>query len=239
MNNDTGAELRLFVLGGFDLLWRGERVELDRASQRVLSLLAVRGRALHRSHLAGSLWPDSSESKAAASLRTALWRIRRTGLDLVVTRSGDVALDPSVWVDLGMVERWADEVLHGSMAAGAGALDARLLTGELLPGFGDDWLLLERERIRQARLHALEALCRRCLDAGHPHDAVMAGTLAVEAEPLRESSHIVLIEAHLAEGNRSEAVRQFERYRELLRSEMGLEPSLQLRSLVEDLRAVG
>jgi DNA-binding SARP family transcriptional activator len=239
MDDDGGAELRLFVLGGFDLLWRGERVEVDRASQRVLSLLAVRGRPLHRSHLAGSLWPDTSESKAAASLRTALWRIRRTGLDVVTTRPSDVALVPSVWVDLAAAERWAHGVLHGSVATDLASIEPRLLTGELLPGFGDDWLVLERERIRQTRLHALEELCRRSREAGRSHDAVMAGTLAVEAEPLRESSTIVLIEAHLAAGNRSEAVRQFDRYREVLRGELGLEPSARLRCLVDDLLAVG
>jgi SARP family transcriptional regulator, regulator of embCAB operon len=57
----------------------------------------------------------------------------------------------------------------------------------------------------------------------------------VRAEPLRESGHAALIQVHLAEGNQSEAVREFVRYRALLNTELGLEPTARLHQLVQGL----
>ncbi len=104
--------------------------------------------------------------------------------------------------------------------------------GELLPDWYDDWVMFERERLRQLRLHALEILCRRLAAAGSFGPAVDAGLAAVLGEPLRESAQRVLIEAHLAEGNRSEAIRQYNSYRVRLYAELGLQPSPSLRRLV-------
>jgi DNA-binding SARP family transcriptional activator len=69
-------------------------------------------------------------------------------------------------------------------------------------------VLVERERFRQLRLHALEALCRRLTGDGLHAEAVDAGIAAIAAEPLRESAHRALMSAHVAEGNRGEAMRQ-------------------------------
>jgi DNA-binding SARP family transcriptional activator len=107
---------------------------------------------------------------------------------------------------------------------------------DLLPGWYDDWVLSEAEDWRQLRLHALEALADRLTAMGRWGEAADAAGAAVRAEPLRESANATLIKVHLAEGNQSEAVRQFERYRALLLAELGLEPTLRLRRLVQDLQ---
>ena len=83
---------------------------------------------------------------------------------------------------------------------------------------------LDRERFRQIRLHLLETLCEELLEAGRYAQAIEAGYAAVCGEPLRESAYRALIRAHLAEGNTSEAIRQYERFRELLKRELDLEP---------------
>jgi DNA-binding SARP family transcriptional activator len=101
------------------------------------------------------------------------------------------------------------------------------LSGDLLPGWYDDWVLIEAEDWRQLRLHALEALAGRLTDAA---------CAAVRADPLRESAHAALIHIHLAEGNQSEAVREFTHYRALLHAELGLEPTLRLRGLIQRLQ---
>ena len=80
---------------------------------------------------------------------------------------------------------------------------------DLLPDWNEDWVLIERERFRQARLHALEALCDRFSEAGRMMPAIQAGLAAVTADPFRESAHRALIRTHLREGNRSEALRQY------------------------------
>jgi DNA-binding SARP family transcriptional activator len=103
---------------------------------------------------------------------------------------------------------------------------------DLLPGWYDDWVIFERERIRQRLLHALEALSQRLVAAGRWADAVEAAISAVSADPLRESANRVLIEAHLAEGNLVEAHRAYERYRDTVRRELGVEPGERLATLV-------
>jgi DNA-binding SARP family transcriptional activator len=101
----------------------------------------------------------------------------------------------------------------------------------LLPACYDEWVLTERERFRQLRLHALEALCDRLTARGRYGEAIDAGLAAVCAEPLRESGHRAVIKAHLAEGNNAEARRQYETYRKVLRDELGVEPSPGLRDM--------
>ena len=109
------------------------------------------------------------------------------------------------------------------------------LSADLLPGWYDDWVLTEAEEWRQLRLYALEALAGRLAAAGRSGEAVCAARAVVRAEPLRESGYATLIRVHLAEGNQSEAVRQFARCRLLLHAELGLEPSPQLHQLVHGL----
>ena len=107
------------------------------------------------------------------------------------------------------------------------------LSGDLLPDWYDDWLEDEREGLRQTRLYALEALARGLSASGHCADAIQAALAAIRLEPLRETAHRTLIEIHLAEGNWSEACRQFWRCRRLLREELGVEPSESMRLLLE------
>src|SRR6266702_3475376 len=88
-------------------------------------------------------------------------------------------------------------------------LDPAPLTGELLPDWNaDDWILVERERLRQLSLHGLDAICTRLLALHRYCEAVEAGLAAVRSEPLRESAHRMLIAVHLAEGNYNEALRR-------------------------------
>jgi DNA-binding SARP family transcriptional activator len=85
---------------------------------------------------------------------------------------------------------------------------------------------------RQLRLHALEALVGALVGAERFGDASAVAAVAVAADPLRESARRTLITVHLSEGNRSEAIREFDRYRALLLRAMGIEPSGDLRRLV-------
>jgi DNA-binding SARP family transcriptional activator len=107
----------------------------------------------------------------------------------------------------------------------------------LLPDWDDDWVLLEAEDWRQLRLHALEAAAGRLAAAGRCGEAAGAAGAAVRADPLRESARASLIQVHLAEGNQSEAVREFARYQALLHADLGLEPTRRLRDLIDGLHS--
>jgi DNA-binding SARP family transcriptional activator len=181
--------------------------------------------------VAGTLWWQLPEDRARASLRSVLWRLRRSDVT-VVEVTGRLGLAPDVWVDareLVVVARGATERFTAWEDASISAL---LRGGELLPGWYEDWVALERERIHQLRLHALESLCAHLVAEHDFSRAVEAGLAAVASEPLRESAHLALATAYLAEGNRGEAVRDYRLYCELLRSELEIEPSSALERLV-------
>jgi DNA-binding SARP family transcriptional activator len=107
--------------------------------------------------------------------------------------------------------------------------------GELLPDWYDDWVVIERERHRQLRLHALEQLSARLSADGRHAAATEAGLAAIASEPLRESAHRVLIAVHLAEGNRGEALRQYRVCCGLLDRDLKVGPSPALQALVAPL----
>jgi DNA-binding SARP family transcriptional activator len=199
--------------------------------------------ALHRgpatrSHVAGMLWLDAPESRAMASLRSALWRLRRPGLQIIQARGEQLSLVPGIQVDvleLSTVARgWRDGVTAHSHLD---PLDRLAMSGDLLSDWYDDWVLVERERFRQLRLQVLERLAMDLAAEGQFGRAVETALAAVSSEPLRESAHRALISIHLDQGNRVEAIRQYCIYANLLREELNLEPSGQMRELIGPLPA--
>lgn len=169
-------------------------------------------------------------------MRSALWRLHRLAIDIVGATVDRIWLAPQVGVDLRDVVAQARQLIDGAGSLEEIDLAAIAAAGELLPDLYEDWLLMERERFRQLRVHALEALCNRLTAASRFAEAVDAGLAAVEFEPCRESAHRALIKAHLAEGNPSEAARQYRTYVRLAADELGVEPSQPMRALVAGLR---
>jgi DNA-binding SARP family transcriptional activator len=102
----------------------------------------------------------------------------------------------------------------------------------LLPGWYDEWVLLAQEQFRQLQLHVLEVAGEELLSREKPVPALWAALDAVDAEPLRESAHRLVIRIHIAEGNISEAIRHYLRYSSLLHEELGVQPTKQLQELV-------
>jgi DNA-binding SARP family transcriptional activator len=227
------VELRL--LNAFELVSGGTPVTLPMSAQRVVAFVALHNRPLLRAYVAGSLWLDTPDERAAANLRSALWRIHRLSRPLIEAGGQQLRLGADVRVDLADAERLArDEVDGGAERSGAEP-DTETFAGDLLPDWYDDWVLIERERFRQLRLRALEALCERLARAGRLGEALDAGLLSVAGEPLRESAHRALVRVHLAEGNAGEAIRQYRLCRRLLRDQLGIEPSERMRELVRGL----
>jgi DNA-binding SARP family transcriptional activator len=227
----------LSLLDAFELRCAAVSIELPPSAQRLLALLALHERPLRRPHVAGTLWLDTPEERASANLRSSLWRLNRPGPKLVEATNLQLSLAPEIRVDVREAAALAHRLLAASgPAEGADIdLDPARLTGELLPDWYDDWVLIERERLRQLSLHALEALGERLLAAGRLGGALEAALAAVAMEPLRESAHRLLIKIHLTEGNAAEAIRQFELCRTLFRDQLGLAPSQELTRLVADL----
>lgn len=235
--DDAAASVpRLRLLNGFDVTIDGRTVDFASTTQRLIAFVALHERPQPRSSVAGSLWIDRSERRAAANLRTALWKLGPAGHRLVVAHGNLLALADDVAVDFRVVVRAARRLLnHDPASDGAvddDAIDVDALAGDLLPDWDEDWIMFERERLRQLRMHAIEALSRQLAGAGRYAEAVDAGLTAVAADALRESAHRVLIEAYLGEGNVADARRQFDRFKAVLWDSLRLAPSPDLARLV-------
>lgn len=229
---EAGRRFAVHLLGDFAVTEQGRDVAVPACSRRVVALLALRRRPLERGHAAGVLWLDKDEARAKANLRSALWRLRATAPGLVTDAQAGLALGPGTAVDVEDAQRLAHDLIDDRCALDLGALDTSVLDGDLLPGWYDDFVENERERLRQLRLHALEALARRLGQGGQVALAIEAALGVISIEPLRESAHRAVIELHLAEGNPAEALRQYRRMEALLREALGIRPSPSVRDLV-------
>lgn len=223
----------MVLIDGWELRRDGVSVSTTRAVQRLSALLAIQGRR-DRTLVASQLWPECNDHHAQGNLRSALWRIRQQHPGLVDAADGALALNPHVCIDVDEIVRHARAVLDEGVAL-PDAL-AALAAGDLLPGWYDDWVLQQRERLHQIQLHALERLAALHAQEGRYLEALQAGLTAVRMDPLRESAHRVVARVHLAEGNVGEAIRQFERCRQVLASEFGILPTRQFLDLMGPIR---
>jgi len=230
------ATAQLALLGGFELRLYGKPVTLPHGAQRLISFLALRRRALMRLFVAGSLWTDATESQANSSLRSALWRARADA-PVIDATSTHLSLAPWVEVDVAGSAALLKRLLDDATPPEAEEVLALSEAGDLLPDWYDDWLIVERERERQRRLHSLEAACLRLAGARRYAEAIEAGLAAVAVEPLRDSAHCAVIRAHLAEGNLVEASRQYVQFRDMLREHLGTVPSPQMHGLLRQAHA--
>src|SRR6185312_13306017 len=112
-----------------------------------------------RRYIAGLLWPESTENHAAGNLRAAVWKIDRLAPGLLIHDRMHLRLSDGVGVDVAAMSDAARHLLTGDLDNVDGSsLLFTLLREELLPGWYDDWLILERTRLQELRQQALEQL---------------------------------------------------------------------------------
>lgn len=223
---------QLLLLDGFRLARGGRSVVLAPQLERLLALLAVHAGWTSRYVVADMLWPDRPERAALAALRTAVWRLQRCAPGVVDARGRTLSLHPSVRTDVNELVSWAQRTIRSAEVLPDDELVALELGRELLPGWYDGWLDLERRRLHQLRVHALEAAVEELLSRGRFSLALPGALELVEADPLRESAHRLLVRIHLAEGNVAAALDQFASCSSLLASKIGVQPSERLSDLV-------
>jgi len=226
-------EVRLHLLGDFQLECGNQTAELPASCQRLVAFLALNTNFTQRAYLASRLWFNRSEGKADASLRSALWRLRgRVGARLVVATRTHLQLDRAVKVDAHEYVFTARRFLR--TRDGAADIDFRqfLDDAELLPGWYDEWVVSEREHLRQLRLHALESVAERLLSERRWAEAIDVSLVAAQADPLRESAQQALIQAYLGERNYCEANRAYHRFERTVATKLGMTPSPELAMLV-------
>jgi DNA-binding SARP family transcriptional activator len=208
------------------------------ASRRAWSLLAYL--ALHpgpqpRGELAARFWPDVLDSSARASLRSAIWALRRTlepfAPDLLVAGREEVGLSAREG------ELWIDALAFGALLEQGREREAvELCEGELLSGFEEEWIGGAREEHRERLLDALERLAAECERAGDLTGAIAWSRRQAAVDLFGEEAHRRLIARLAASGDRAAALVAYRTLAERLRRELAVAPSGLTRALVEGLR---
>ena len=208
-------------------------------SERLLALLALSPEGMRRRQASRLLWPSLPQDRAPGSLRTLMWRVRQQcpGLleadgELIRVRDG-VDVDVRRLQDLVARERAQRTNARATpQPFSLSELEALVAPSTLLPGWYDDWVLVHRDRISALRIELLTHAARSMLDTGGHVRALDLALAAVAAEPLDEDLHMLVARIHLAQGNPSEALRQFELCSSVLRRELGVEPTARFADLL-------
>jgi predicted ATPase/DNA-binding SARP family transcriptional activator len=231
------VEIRL--LGQFTVQVDGVAIELTaRPAQSLFAYLLLNPVAQRRERLAGLLWPDSSETNARRNLRQALWQIRRALSDqadaLLVVDEVTLAFNTAAdyWLDVECVAQPLEE---------AGTADdlmraVAVYTGELLPGFYDEWVQLERERLQAQFERKLTLLLERLVEAQRWADVLHWGERWIALGYTPEPAYRALMMAHAGLGDMASVAESYRRVVEALERDLDVEPSAQTRTLYERLR---
>ena len=224
------------LLGGFSLAW-DEMPPPPIASQPARSLFAYlithRNRPHTRALLAGIFWPDLPDSQARRRLSQALWQIGRvlqslsgpTSFLLAGAETVQFNAASAYWLDVEAFEKSADQEA------------VALYRGDFLAGFYDDWMVVERERLRERYLAVLGRLLALCRREGAYEEALGYAHRWVAENPLDEEGHREVMRLCFLLGRRGEAAQQYECCRAILAAELGIEPAAATTALHREIAA--
>jgi predicted ATPase/DNA-binding SARP family transcriptional activator len=241
------AELELSLLGTAVITLKGERVDrqVPAKSQALLFYLAVTGQVHSRNRLAGLLWGDKPEASAKANLRKALSTLGPMFGDVLIITRQTVAFDrdSDYWVDVEAFESALAENEPASKSLDPWREAVALYRGEFLAGFSlrhalefEEWVLLERERLRQLAIHGLHRLSEACRVRGEYAAAIEYTGRLLALEPWQEEAHRQLMTLLARNGQLSAALAQYETCRRVLAEELGVEPLPETQALYHRLK---
>ena len=232
----AAPRIELSLIRDFEARLEGVPLDIPPNSQRLMCFLAFQDRPVRRSYVSGTLWFNADESRASASLRSALWRLPHLPEAKLVCAS-----HTHVWLGDGISVDVREVMSRGMAVLDARAAESKLVDvarelidfgDDILVGWYDDWAIMERERFRQVRLHTLDRIGEQLIEVGRLCDALYIGLAGVRAEPLRESAHRLLVRVHLSEGNIAEAIRQYRTYSTLMQRELHSRPSPVMQQMI-------
>jgi DNA-binding SARP family transcriptional activator len=237
------AGVSLALLGCFEAKLRpGGFVSLPKKTQALLAYLGLRpGQAYARDHLAALLWGETGDKQAYKSLRQAMYVLHKalpaTGPPILLTRSATIALDPTaVDVDVPTFERLLAEGTPDALQQAAA-----LYRGDLVEGLNVDeasfqeWLTVERERLRELALEVLGKLLAHHSSAGQTERGIQTAVRLLALDPLQESVHRALMQLYAAQGRRGAALKQYQLCVAAVQRELGTEPEPATRQFYQEI----
>ncbi len=234
------STLRIELLGSFQI--RYQDVPLDGFdAPRLQSLLAYlvlhRDAPQSRTHLAFLLWQDSSEKQAHGNLRNLVHRLKKILPDtdsyvIADTQTLQWNSDASFTLDV-------DEFQNAAARSDSSRALENAVTiyrGDLLPACYDEWLLPERERLREKFIDCLAQLIVLSEAAREFQTAIGYARRLLQADPLSEDAYRKLMSLYAEIGDRANVVRVYQTCVAVLQRELDTEPSATTRELFERLR---
>ena len=233
---------KIYLLGQFKLQANNLQIELpSRPAQSLLAYLALNAGVTHRREkLADLLWPEATETNARRYLRQALWRIRKS-LENGSLNCGEYLhiSDISVAFD-DQSDYWLDSdfLLETAEARPVEELIeiVNLYRGELLPGFYDEWIVLERERLQAAYHQKMNLLLESLIQTRQWGEALTWGEQWIRLGYSPEPAYRALMSAHAGLGDQGMVSATYQRCVESLDRELGLEPSPETQQLYGQIR---
>jgi DNA-binding SARP family transcriptional activator len=255
--------LDITTLGAFQARLDGQSLVAFRTDKvrALLVFLAVEAdHSLRREALATMFWAGRPAAAARNNLRQALYRLRQVlgdqGSDsaFLLTTSNGIQFNPDSKYKLDVVEfsalLAACKAHHpgglsmcasclGDLRAAVVLYGGDFLTGFSLPGSPrfEWWLLTQQELYHRQALETLARLGSYYESSGDYDQASSYAQNEIQLEPWRESAHRRCMRALALSSQRGQALRQYERCREILAQELGIEPSRQTTDLFEIIRA--
>jgi DNA-binding SARP family transcriptional activator len=216
-------------------------IKLTRDIQALLAYLLLQRHRIHsREVLANIFWGEHTQEKSHGSLNTALWKLKKllepkgipVGTYLISSHLHEVGFnrDSQYWLDVEVFEEKTNFLLNSDWQT-VGESHTHELTktlefykGELLEGFYEDWALRERERLSALRLKSLIYLLHYYGFHGMYEQALAYGQQILHVNPLREEIHREMMRFYVENGQRAQALQQYEICRATLASELGIPP---------------
>ncbi|MDQ3007080.1 MAG: AAA family ATPase, partial [Chloroflexota bacterium] len=242
MVHDAGnVKPSLHLFGGFDT-YEG----LNSRNQALLAYLALRHpKPVPRSEIAFKLWPDSSEEQALTNLRKALHHLKQIspGGDLIQIDARTIQLNTALDFQIDIAEfisalDSAERTRHANDAAAEQALletAAAFYRGDLLPNLYDEWLIPERDHLRELFLRATDRLIALLETRQHYRDAIKNAQRLLQIDNLSEETYRTLIRLHALNDDRAAALNVYHTCASVLSQELGVEPDSSTRELYERL----
>jgi predicted ATPase/DNA-binding SARP family transcriptional activator len=228
--------LEVRTLGGLSLRVNGRALK-DMGSHKAEALLvylAVKGGERSRSELLTLFWPESAEERASTSLRVALSILRRRLTAYLEVSRDAVGIKPGAKIALDVSE------LERDLESGRIEQALQVYQGDFLQGFHvressefEDWLESEQERLRELVAGALHRWISRAIESGDCAKGRSLVNRLLELDSLDERAHYQSVLLHALAGERTAALAQYDKCREILHTELGVEPSEELEQLHE------
>jgi DNA-binding SARP family transcriptional activator len=222
--------LAVKLLGQFEVRLDGIAIDIpSRTEQSLLAfLISNPGTSFRREQLAGMFWPESSDENAKGYLRQATWRLRKAlkdaspqTPDIIHSNKINLAFNHNIsfWVDALALEKGQGQTVQELLE------ETSLYQGELLPGFYDDWVILERERLRTFFDRKMHRLLQGLISDESWEVVIEQAERWISLGEIPEPAYRALMIAYSSLGDKGKALTTFMRCLDALEQELGVGPA--------------